>query len=278
MRIRKFIDLAFSFFPFYFTLVIPASTPMNSHQPYHSIFPVAYEEGDHYNFRWVNKSFEAGCPDDQQILSKKEFEKNIIESIPHPLRMNVAKILSTTLKLSEWYNIDPLWVLAIMWVESHYDHSSISPVGAIGIMQVRPSTGSYLNMLMDGPYYLGERQFGVKGMIRDFTVMDFWPFPLAPGEDFYSPLSYDQKIFDPRLNVEMGIVYLKFLLRYFNDDPNAATMAYNMGPYGIRKELFSRSLGQKKNLYLEKVKATYQKLAQNFNDKVNFMPFNRESL
>lgn len=39
------------------------------------------------------------------------------------------------------YEIDPLWVLAMIWQESRFKPESKSGKGAIGIMQIMPSTG-----------------------------------------------------------------------------------------------------------------------------------------
>ena len=41
-------------------------------------------------------------------------------------------------------NLDPMLVLAVIEVESRFQYSAISPVGARGIMQIMPDTGKFL--------------------------------------------------------------------------------------------------------------------------------------
>lgn len=44
------------------------------------------------------------------------------------------------------YNIDPVWLLAVMKTESNYDKSVVSHAGAVGLMQILPSTARYLGV------------------------------------------------------------------------------------------------------------------------------------
>jgi len=89
--------------------------------------------------------------------------------------------------------VDPRLVLAVMHVESRFDPFAVSPVGAMGIMQIMPNTGRDL-----------ARRLGV-------------------------PWQGARTLFDPVVNVRMGVAYLRWLQRRYDDLPTALA-AYNWGP------------------------------------------------
>lgn len=63
------------------------------------------------------------------------------------------KISNLILKYSDNYEIDPEIILSIMKQESNFNHKEISNKGAIGVMQLMPSTAKELGV---NPYVLGE--------------------------------------------------------------------------------------------------------------------------
>lgn len=91
---------------------------------------------------------------------------------------------------------DPGLVLAIIEIESHFDAFAVSPVGAIGLMQLMPATAAYLAE-REGLDWQGERT-----------------------------------LFDPATNVTLGIAYLDELRDRF-DELSLALAAYNYGPSAI---------------------------------------------
>lgn len=88
---------------------------------------------------------------------------------------------------------DPLMVLALIYVESYFDHFAISPVGAEGLMQIMPETGQWMAQQMGLERTLGHT-------------------------------------FDPTLNVRLGTRYLAQLQRQFGGNLECALTAYNRGP------------------------------------------------
>ena len=98
------------------------------------------------------------------------------------------------------YQLTPSLVLAVMHVESRYNNFAVSPVGALGLMQVMPQTGEE-----------------VAGWI---------------GVHFLGP----QSLFDPQTNVAIGAAYLRWLLDRYHDLPTALA-AYNWGPERISSRL-----------------------------------------
>lgn len=58
-----------------------------------------------------------------------------------------AQIIATAIYDSaERYNIDPLFMASVFFIESQYNNAAISSAGAQGIAQLMPSTASYLRI------------------------------------------------------------------------------------------------------------------------------------
>ena len=94
--------------------------------------------------------------------------------------------------LCDEYGVDYEMVKAVIQTESSWDHKAVSKSGAIGLMQVLPSTA--------------------------------WDEFKTPKED----------LFDPYVNVTVGIKYLSHLNQHF-DDMDATLTAYSHGPTVTKK-------------------------------------------
>jgi hypothetical protein len=117
----------------------------------------------------------------EQHLSKR------MRGLDPALHEDLALVI---LEESEAARLDARLVLAVIEVESGYDPSAVSPVGALGLMQVLPGTQ--------------RREIGVR-----------------PGQG-------DERD-DPVVNVRAGIRYLRRCLDSY-PDLDVALMAYNAGP------------------------------------------------
>lgn len=95
------------------------------------------------------------------------------------------------------YDVDPLLALGLMRQESVYRQWALSPVGAIGLMQVMPRTGARVAALMGDPHY--------------------------------SP----EQLEDPSTNVRYGMWYLSRLLDRFGGAFPLAVASYNGGPHNV---------------------------------------------
>jgi soluble lytic murein transglycosylase-like protein len=95
------------------------------------------------------------------------------------------------------YDVDPLLVLGLMRQESVYRQWALSPVGAIGLMQVMPRTGARVAALMGDPHYSPE-------------ILE-----------------------DPSTNVRYGVWYLSRLLNRFDGVFPLAVASYNGGPHNV---------------------------------------------
>lgn len=103
------------------------------------------------------------------------------------------RVAQTICKLSCRLNKNPLLFIALIRVESNFNHLAASPVGAEGLMQVMPYTAKWT-----------ARKIGLE-----------WP---------------DGHSFDPVLNVQLGIHYLIFMYEEFDSHMDHALTAYNRGP------------------------------------------------
>lgn len=123
------------------------------------------------------------------------------------------------------YGIDPLFVLAMIKTESDFDNRARSTKGAIGMMQILPTTGKPIAMEL-GLEWLGE-----------------------------------ETLYDPYTNVMIGIHYLSELKGRFSDDMEIATAAYNRGPSDLSKRL--RSGRNLKFRYVDRVFSYYDDFKEN---------------
>jgi soluble lytic murein transglycosylase len=106
---------------------------------------------------------------------------------------------------ASWKNdVDPLLILSLMRAESLFRHDAVSRVGALGLVQVMPSTGARVASLM------GRSDFRVEKLLR------------------------------PEENIGIGTYYLSKLLDRFQGQFPLAVGAYNGGPHNIGRWLRSK--------------------------------------
>lgn len=111
------------------------------------------------------------------------------KSLSHRDVMRAAQRLS---REAESLGFDPLLFVALIHVESYFDHLAVSQVGAEGLMQLMPATASWMakRLELDRPHHHS---------------------------------------FEPTLNIALGVHYFAFLFRRFERLDHALT-AYNRGP------------------------------------------------
>lgn len=136
--------------------------------------------------------------------------------IAHP---DLPALARTIIEESQRHEIDPALVLAVIQVESGCYRRAVSSVGARGLMQVMPSTGAAV-----------ARRLALE-----------WE-----GED---------SLFDPQLNVKLGVAYLGELQRRYGDI-RKALVAYNWGPTRIDRML--RHGKALPHTYVDVVWSTYE--------------------
>jgi len=115
------------------------------------------------------------------------------------------QIAKTVLDESKRYAMDPLLVLAVIGVESDFNHTAISLKGAKGLMQFRP---------LAAQVSAAERR-SLQGDKR---------------------ITKTPRLHDPVVNIKLGVHYLDSLKRDFGDT-KLALAAYNHGPTWIKSRL-----------------------------------------
>ena len=117
-------------------------------------------------------------------------------------RPEIETVAQAIVDASKQHDIDPSLVLAVIHVESRYNAFAVSSVGAMGLMQILPSTGREL-----------ATRYGID-----------WTGP--------------QTLFDPVANVRLGVAYLKQLSDRYGST-SMALAAYNWGPGRIDRRMRS---------------------------------------
>ncbi len=177
-------------------------------------------------------------PEYKQYLLGHEnlfLEQKIMKFLPRNIRKKASKYIRPIIEVSDFYGLDPLWVISIVWTESHFKVDSKSHVGAVGLMQLMPRTRQYLEKKM-------------KGQFRFSKVRPDIPY----ANEFYSK---------QLRNIEIGVHYLYKLKRRFHYQ-NLATIAYNMGPTWTKRRLNKKIKIGNNNQYLDKVFRSYKYISK----------------
>ena len=116
-----------------------------------------------------------------------------------PTALSATNAVSVRDSLDNWaghYGIDPKLARALAWMESGYNNSVVSSVGAQGVMQLLPATWSYVETVLIG-------------------------HPVEHGADG---------------NVEVGMAYLRHLLDAFGGDEKLALAGWYQGEASVKAQ------------------------------------------
>lgn len=179
---------------------------------------------------------------------KAQVEKRILASLPKGLAKNAGRYVRAVLHIAQKHQVDPIWVLSVMWTESHFKFKALSHAGARGLMQIMPATKKHI-------YYMHSHR-GRKLVVesKGFNVNKYFPYKV--------PKSKEKLHIAKLINIELGVIYLKSLLKYFNKNHRYATVAYNMGPGWTRHRLKNNLPVGNKNEYLDKVTRAYKQIVK----------------
>lgn len=131
-----------------------------------------------------------------------------------------TKLLAFISQASREYGFDPELILAVITTESSFYNWSVSKKGAVGMMQIVPATG--------------------KAMAK--ATRTNWN-------------EQGQPLFDPYVNIRLGIHYLHDLNKRFGN-LHTALAAYNFGPTKVRRWI--RRGKKLPTRYANKVMRSYQ--------------------
>jgi soluble lytic murein transglycosylase len=109
-------------------------------------------------------------------------------------KMYPIRYVDTIGTVSHRYGLDPYLLAAVARTESNFNPAAVSPVGAVGVMQIMPETAKWI------------------------AGLNSWKGDKRP------------VLTDPTDSLELGACYLEYLIQRFDGDVSAALAAYNAGP------------------------------------------------
>ncbi|HEY7723872.1 MAG TPA: lytic transglycosylase domain-containing protein [Anaeromyxobacteraceae bacterium] len=169
---------------------------------------------------WISSSC-AGERPCARLASARWLAALIQDRMPEAEGHDHARLAAAIAEEAEEARLDPLFVLAVIEVESGFDQEAVSRRGAQGLMQLKPST------------FRSEAERG--------------------------RLAADPA--DPVLNVRAGIRYLRRCLDAFRQDTELALMAYNAGPQRIsRLRREEGGVPERYRAYPRRVRAEWERL------------------
>ncbi len=163
-------------------------------------------------------------------LRMPDLVREIIAQRTQLPREEAIRVADSLTKEARATGIDPLLVLAMIEVESKYDHTAVSHRGARGLMQLMPETRAW--MIEKTPHLSNASE----------------------AEDYSDPAS----------NVRVGVRYFAELTRSFRRLEHAL-QAYNCGPTRLIAILRGESvLPEESKFYAERVKRGYARLRRDY--------------
>ncbi len=115
------------------------------------------------------------------------------------------------LAAAKTHKVDYELLKAVIAAESGFDAVAVSPKGAVGLMQLLPTTAEQYGVLADK-----EGRKDRKGN-------------LLPAR------SVEQKLTDPQTNINAGARYLAYLIKLFKGEMELAVAAYNAGEGAVQR-------------------------------------------
>jgi soluble lytic murein transglycosylase-like protein len=151
----------------------------------------------------------APARDVYRLMSEKKVAEVFADHLDLFPKSLTPRLAHHLVELCKHYRFDPAFILSLIQVESGFHVKIVSPVGAVGLMQLMPDTARY--------------------------VVDDWDLP-APAPW----ISMDRALTDPFFNLTMGVAYLATLRDHYRGrTPYYILAAYNVGPARM-DELLSR--------------------------------------
>lgn len=140
----------------------------------------------------------------RELSSLKTFivEYAKINNIKGLTALDYEQLSKEIKKASKKYDVDPILVLSVITVESSFNKHAVSPKGAVGLMQLMPSTAKALC-----------------------------------DEKGFSNCSFNEV----ETNILLGTYYLSKLSAKYNNNVKHYLTAYNYGPYHVDRVIKEKS-------------------------------------
>ena len=133
---------------------------------------------------------------------KQNIEKNIYDVVrnrlPKKFKWKAYSVARTIIEEASKNSLDPYFVMAVISGESSFNPLAVGPVGEIGMMQLRSSTGEWMSKILKTKW------------------------------------NGDKTLQDPIANIKLGTAYLAWLRNKFEGHGQLYVAAYNMGPKSVK--------------------------------------------
>ncbi len=118
---------------------------------------------------------------------------------------------------SDEFNVDKNLIASVINAESHFNKNALSNKGAVGLMQIMPSTADWLidKLVREKGYILND-----DGNAKSIKYVS----------------SNNKYLYDEKTNITLGSFYLSYLLKKFNN-LDVCICAYNAGEGVVSKWL-----------------------------------------
>lgn len=148
--------------------------------------------GRHYK-RSVVRNFESDPSMERNIL------KTVNSRLPKKFKFHASTVASAIISESSKHSLDPYFVMAVISGESSFNPKAVGPVGEIGLMQLRLTTGEWMAKKMKMKWH------------------------------------GDKTLNDPVANIKLGTAYLAWLRERFKGHGQLYVAAYNMGALSVKR-------------------------------------------
>ena len=124
---------------------------------------------------------------------------DVYRNLPKKFKSSAVDLSSTIVKEAEKYEIDPVFVVAVIKTESSFNPLARGSHGEIGLMQIKPDTAKWI------------------------------------AEKAGIPWKGAKTLENPSMNVRIGMAYFNYLRESFDGHANKYVTAYNMGALNVRR-------------------------------------------
>lgn len=141
----------------------------------------------------------------KKIAKLRDVRSKILATVkkrlPKKYKSSADVITKAIMGEASKHGLDPYFVMAMISGESSFNPDAIGPVGEIGMMQIRPTTG--------------------KWMAKKARL----------------PWNGENTLRNPVMNIKIGTAYIAYLRKKFERQGQLYVAAYNMGARSVRRAL-----------------------------------------
>jgi soluble lytic murein transglycosylase len=154
------------------------------------------------------------------IFLGEAMQTYIFKSLPSKYKDSALEIAVVLAEESERYQIDPVFLIAIIKTESSFNPNARGSAGEIGLMQIKPDTAEWI------------------------------------AEKYGIPWNGSKTLEDPMNNLRIGAAFFDWLRNRFDGKAQMYTAAYNMGAAMVIR---LTAEGERPTIYPTRVMANYRK-------------------